>query len=691
MLPLLLAGPIVRRTTPERVHVWIAVSRLLQPPHLVLYAGPEKAAKRIEAEVAWYPVLLADRLFVYLLSAEPKTPLTPGKIYGYDILLEGVTPLIPEAERKQVVLRGRDRPSFALGRGAGSDIRLLYGSCRKLHGPEPDMMKAADKILNEARPNERPEYLFLGGDQIYADDVHPAVLRFQRPLQTLLFGHDEAGRQETVAGLGPAAHSVTRSRKKALKPFFTSSHMDHHLMTFAEYACAYLLAWNASLWLLLKPFAEPATLAALPTNIATGAMHARRVLANVTTYMTFDDHEVTDDWFRNEKWSDNARKHRAARQIIANGMAAYWAFQGWGNDPDAFDERFRGKISGYAESFGRGADAVFDMLERSDWSFVAPTSPPTLFLDTRTKRSASKAFKDSYDHGFHRGAIHPLSPGPLGGGIQHGPSVKIVTRNPEAPRLLGAEERARLRALVGKHAKGTRPFIVIAPAPIFGYPPAEKLQETIGKVAPNVADLESWGANPRNLVDAVDLFADEAPEPLIVLSGDVHYGFEVAGRIWRDQTSFPFLQFCSSALKNKPLGKDAHGLGFLSRFWNKNRAYHYWEAGDGSGDDGPLAWMEVGRRANEVFDDLFGKRIFTVETRFFRRDGRTDKHKRIETQNNLGQLEITGRQVWHRHWTADGDNRILARSWHAWDLDNWPVPDLVKLLQKAKRALSGTQ
>ena len=29
---------------------------------------------------------------------------------------------------------------------------------------------------------------------------------------------------------------------------------------------------------------------------------ARRVLANIPTYMAFDDHEITDDWNLDKKW-----------------------------------------------------------------------------------------------------------------------------------------------------------------------------------------------------------------------------------------------------------------------------------------------------------------------------------------------------------------------------------------------------
>jgi hypothetical protein len=34
-------------------------------------------------------------------------------------------------------------------------------------------------------------------------------------------------------------------------------------------------------------------------------------------------------------------------QVVANGLAAYWAFQAWGNNPDLFDQDFVDAVSGY--------------------------------------------------------------------------------------------------------------------------------------------------------------------------------------------------------------------------------------------------------------------------------------------------------------------------------------------------------
>jgi hypothetical protein len=63
----------------------------------------------------------------------------------------------------------------------------------------------------------------------------------------------------------------------------------------------------------------------------------RRALANTPTYMIFDDHEITDDWYLNPIWRDRVLTSPLGGPTIRNGMVAYALFQGWGNDPVAFE------------------------------------------------------------------------------------------------------------------------------------------------------------------------------------------------------------------------------------------------------------------------------------------------------------------------------------------------------------------
>ena len=65
-----------------------------------------------------------------------------------------------------------------------------------------------------------------------------------------------------------------------------------------------------------------------------GLPKVQRALANVPTYMIFDDHDVTDDCFLNPLVArPGPRADGSASHILGNAMIAYALFQDWGNDP----------------------------------------------------------------------------------------------------------------------------------------------------------------------------------------------------------------------------------------------------------------------------------------------------------------------------------------------------------------------
>ncbi|REG90267.1 metallophosphoesterase family protein [Algoriphagus antarcticus] len=64
--------------------------------------------------------------------------------------------------------------------------------------------------------------------------------------------------------------------------------------------------------------------------------HARRAMANMPNIMTFDDHDVTDDWYLTGRWTKRTLGTRLGKTIIGNGLLAFALFQAWGNDPLAW-------------------------------------------------------------------------------------------------------------------------------------------------------------------------------------------------------------------------------------------------------------------------------------------------------------------------------------------------------------------
>jgi hypothetical protein len=80
------------------------------------------------------------------------------------------------------------------------------------------------------------------------------------------------------------------------------------------------------------------------TITAQGVAAVRRGLANVATYMMFDDHEVSDDWHMAHDWVKEVYGNPGAIRVMQNALCAYAVFQAWGNTP----ERFEGDQSGKA-------------------------------------------------------------------------------------------------------------------------------------------------------------------------------------------------------------------------------------------------------------------------------------------------------------------------------------------------------
>jgi hypothetical protein len=159
---------------------------------------------------------------------------------------------------------------------------------------------------------------------------------------------------------------------------FTSADGENHLISFAEFCVMYLFVWSNELWpdtlptltQMLELPTDPLPIWALHTGLGdstgegskdpkdlvkllstnlpklhhalctelgekyhqhrrvmqafrTGLPKVRRALANVATYMIFDDHEITDDWNLNATWVDRVNTSPSGGAILRNGLLAY--------------------------------------------------------------------------------------------------------------------------------------------------------------------------------------------------------------------------------------------------------------------------------------------------------------------------------------------------------------------------------
>ena len=253
-----------------------------------------------------------------------------------------------------------------------------YGSCRKVHdthGGKRDALAGGDTLIaaSPADVSKRPAALCLGGDQIYADDVHELV--FAEVLKVA----DRLERPDEVI-VGPGRTIGRGGRSIILRRYakFTSDDLDRHLVRFTEFLALYGLMWNLRNW-----SSRPAKL----DHFLDGLPAVRRLLANVPTYMIFDDHDVTDDWNLSVRWRTEVYRTELGRRVVANALMAYWLCQDYGNDPDRYDGGVDTALGELIEQRLRSypkAEEVFWGLDQ--WEFATPTDPFIYFVDTRTER-----------------------------------------------------------------------------------------------------------------------------------------------------------------------------------------------------------------------------------------------------------------------------------------------------------------
>lgn len=304
----------------------------------------------------------------------------------------------------------------------------------------------------------------------------------------------------------------------------------------------------------------------------------RRVLANVATYMVFDDHEVTEDWNVTAGWITRVRANPLGRAVIRNGLAAFLVFQYWGNNPDAFlaadappaqtlravasmflDEQGQRREAGPPEEVAAALDERFnnrpipappvDETRRMRWNFrVDGPTYEIIALDTRTERSYEPEADPMLGEPFTNHANAPLMS-----------SEAIARQIPVSPAA-------------GVAADGV--CIVVSAAPVFGPASEESFALTIQHVLEAASppprgrwaqwrrgehfgrvttEAEQWSVVPRAIVALLARLSTRSS--VVFLSGDVHYGTSMAQSHWTQEPdgrwrTTRFVQCTSSGLRN---------------------------------------------------------------------------------------------------------------------------------------------
>lgn len=534
-LPIVLAGPIVRKTNATEVNLWLTTSERLEGHTLIEWQGQSQQFMITDEQC----IKVGHHAWVYLLQCQNIFPI--NQTIHYDIVTQygKLSTLVPEAlyaNEMQFSLMIKDKADY-----------VLHGSCRNPHFPSKDSLVIANQQLKTQKTEHRAALLMMSGDQIYADDVAgPMLMAIQQVIPKLglfeeqlpestvencteLYSHqfNLYQRDKILPHYTDNTNFLSRWNLYKSRPIFSTSEHENHLMTFAEFFVMYLLVWSPSLW---ESISLPDKLADTFSNkwqqcwqaekkviesFVQGLTDVQQLFAHIPTYMIFDDHDITDDWNLTIGWENAVNGHALASQVIGNGLMGYFLCQGWGNNPEQFDDDFLNRFSQLFKQYDQTqhTELIWKLKRFEQWHYSILTTPKVVVLDTRTRRWRSESNSNK-------------------------PSGLM-----DWEAMLDFQHE-----LIGQEA-----IIIVSPAPMFGVKFIEALQKTMTLLGqPLVIDAENWMAHSGSANTLLNILTHpKTPQNFVILSGDVHYSFAYDIKLRHSKSSPDIYQITCSGFKNE--------------------------------------------------------------------------------------------------------------------------------------------
>ncbi|PMN04445.1 hypothetical protein BCT42_12520 [Vibrio lentus] len=586
-LPLLLAGPILRKTTATEVVLWVVTSAPLSGTTQLFNAEQETPfySSSLDEQES---IQVGTHAWITLIHLQGEFPTNVPLEYQIETEQGSITELAPHLIYEDTrTSNDSSRIEFKISTAADY---ILHGSCRNPHHPSKDSLVAADNKIANQTVLERPDMLMMSGDQIYADHVAgPTLDAIQQVIQLLGLIGEALPTDSQVNQINSSNalfeseyhlyqrhhllphHNTSDSLLDKLFPkrgipIFSSTDCENHLVTLSEFIAMYLLVWSPTLWqcinrerLIDNDFKQadrqltPAEQqqwrdeSVIIDDFVAGLPQVQRLFAHIPTYMIFDDHDVTDDWNLTVGWEQAVDQNRFATQVIGNGLAAYWMCQGWGNAPEKFSSEFI-------------------ELTKQLFSPVISSNESESSGEDNGERNSESTGKNN------RNLSKNIDP------QQHQQYLEMIDRFEEwhytintSPKVIVLDTRTRRWRSESRMNKPSglmdwealtefqhqlinqEKVVIVSAAPMFGVKFIETLQKmatTIGK--PLMIDAENWMAHPGSANTLISIFTHtKTPTNFVVLSGDVHYSFAYDIKLRYRRNSPNIYQITCSGIKNQ--------------------------------------------------------------------------------------------------------------------------------------------
>ena len=286
----------------------------------------------------------------------------------------------------------------------------------------------------------------------------------------------------------------------------------------------------------------------------------RRILANIPTYMIFDDHEVTDDWNITYLWQKLTRGNSLGRSVTRNAIAAFTICQYWGNDPRACRgnslpsqvlDTIGALFADATETSPGPSDAAATQLEKWFDLTLLPDSP---IVPAPTDPSATSRMRWDFRYDGPSFEVLALDSRTWRGAETDANDLLKEPFFPDSSATLMTDQAMRLQ-IPDQPGAGINPngiCFVIAAAPFLGFPPVESVAQPLINLKDMVErdppfpfkrwkrallfgrvehDPETWGFRPE-LFEAI-LARLNSRNRVIFYSGDVHYSFASHMDYWK--------------------------------------------------------------------------------------------------------------------------------------------------------------